>query len=86
MKKLLSFLKKEPSREDLRREFYKSRCEELTRELADIRANYDFVNDPQYIDALIFAENSVICRLGQLYKDARAEGISIEFHEHSKSQ
>lgn len=85
MKNLLDFFKKKTDPADTRREFYKKRCEELTRQLADIRTNYDFVNDPQYIDALIFAENSVTCQLGQLYKDARGEGISIQFHERNNS-
>ena len=85
MKNPLSFLKKQQSAEDIRREFYKSRCDELTRQLYDIRTNYNFVNDPQYIDALIFAENSVSCQLGQLYKDARAEGIKIEMFERNKT-
>lgn len=86
MKNPLSFFKKETPAEDIRREFYIKRCNELTRQLNDIRTNYDFVNDPQYIDALIFAENSVSCQLAQLYKDARGEGISIQFHERSETR
>lgn len=85
MKNPLSFFKKEASPEDTRREFYQKRCDELTQQLHDIRANFNFVNDPQYIDALIFAENSVTCQLGQLYKDARAEGIKIQLYERNKT-
>ncbi len=86
MKNPLKFFKKEITPADIRREFYKTRCEELTRQLADIRTNYNFVNDPQYIDALIFEENAVTCQLGQLFKDARSEGISIQFHERSDTR
>lgn len=67
-----------------RREFYKQRCAELTEQLKDIRTNYDFVSDPQSIDAFIFAENSVTCQLEQLYREARAEGITIQLHERLK--
>ena len=81
MKILEMLSKKAPSAESERREFYKKRCTERTEQLKDVRANYDFVSDPQSIDALIFAENSITCQLDQLYKEARAEGITIPLHE-----
>lgn len=83
--KILEMLSpKKPSAESERREFYKKRCTELTEQLNDIRTNYDFVSDPQSIDALIFAEKSITCQLDQLYKDARAEGITIRLYERLK--
>ncbi len=83
--KILEILsKKEPSPDSERREYYKKRSEELTEQLNDIRTNYDFVTEPGAIDALIFAENSVTCQLEQLYRSARAEGISIQLHERKK--
>lgn len=84
MKIPVIFPKKEPSAESERREYYKKRSEELTEQLNDIRTNYDFVTEPGAIDALIFAENSVTCQLEQLYRSARAEGISIQLHERKK--
>ncbi|MDE7229150.1 MAG: hypothetical protein K2N56_01600, partial [Oscillospiraceae bacterium] len=84
MKIPVIFSKKEQSAENSRREYYKKRCSELTEQLNDIRTNYDFVSDPQSIDALIFAENSVTCQLELLYREARAEGITIQLHERMK--
>lgn len=67
-----------------RREFYKQRSAELTDQLENIRANFDFVTDPQAIDSLIYAENSVVCMLELLIREARQEGITIEPHERQK--
>ena len=85
MKILEKLHKRSPSDPaDKRREFYKQRCTELTEELRNIRANYDFVSDPGAIDALIYAENSLTCQLEVLIKEAKAEGISIQLHERMK--
>ena len=67
-----------------RREYFKQRCTELTEQLRDIRTNYNFVSDPDSIDALIYAENSLNCQLGVLIKEAKSEGISIQLHERLK--
>ena len=82
LEKLTKKTLSDPNKE--RREFYKQRYAELTEELRDIRANYDFVSDPRSIDALIYAENSLTCQLEVLIKEAKAEGISIQLHERSK--
>lgn len=85
MKILEKIRKRSPSDPaEERREFYKQRCAELTEELRDIRANYDFVSDPGAIDALIYAENSLTCQLEVLLKQAKEEGISIQLHERMK--
>ena len=85
MKILEKLCKKPPSDPvEKRREFYKQRCAELTEELKDIRANFDFVSDPRSIDALIYAENSLTCQLEVLLKEAKAEGITIQLHERLK--
>lgn len=85
MKILERLLKKlSPNPVDDRREFYKQRCSELTDELNNIRANFNFVSDSRSIDALIYAENSVTCQLEVLLKEAKAEGISIQLHERMK--
>lgn len=76
--------KKEESGANIRRKTFASECAELTERLADIRANFDNVTDAASIDALIYEENAVLCRLEQLYREARAEGITVEPHERTK--
>lgn len=76
--------KKEESGYDIRRKMFARECGELTERLADIRANFDNVTDTASIDALIYEENAVLCRLEQLYREARAEGITVELHERIK--
>ncbi len=66
---------------DTRRQKLALECNELTERLTDIRANFNNVTDTAAIDALIYEENAVLCRLEQLYREARAEGIAIEPHE-----
>lgn len=82
LEKLTKKLSSDPISE--RREFYKQRYAELTEELNNIRANFDFVSDSRSIDALIYAENSVTCLLEVLLKEAKAEGITIQLHERMK--
>ena len=55
----------------------------LTERLTDIRSDFDQVTDEDVIDALIYEENAVLARLAQLYKDAKAAGISLKPHEHT---
>lgn len=66
-------------REVLRREYL-----ELLERLSDIRRNFDFVEEPSCADALIFEENAVVLRLERLLGEAKAQGLSIEFHEMAK--
>ena len=54
---------------------------ELTERLYDIRSAFDLSTDEAVIQALIFEENAVLCRLSALYKKARTEGIRLEFYE-----
>lgn len=83
--KLLDKLKKNAeTHKESRRKALARECSELTERLADIRANFDAVIDPPAIDALIFEENAVICRLEQLYREARLEGISVEIYDRRK--
>lgn len=51
---------------------------ELTGRLADIRANYGFAEDSQTIEALIYEENAILCRLDALIREARENGMSIQ--------
>ncbi len=78
------FTKNNETYQEKRRKTIAAQCTILTERLADIRANFDAVTDPSAIDALIFEENAVLCRLEQLYREARAEGIKVELHERIK--
>ncbi len=53
----------------------------LTEQLTQIRANFDQVTDNDAIDAMIYEENAVLARLAQLYKDAKAAGITLDIYE-----
>ena len=53
----------------------------LTDKLEQIRANYDFVSEDAEIDALIYEENAVLCRLSALYRRARESGIHVDYPE-----
>lgn len=86
MKLLEKLTRKTDPAEDERRSVFAKRCAELTERLADVRMNFNNVTDPQTIDALIFEENAVLCRLEQLYREARAAGVSVELHERGKKQ
>lgn len=70
--------------EEKRRKAFARQCSALTERLADIRANFNAVTDPPAIDALIYEENALLCRLEQLYREARAEGITVELYERQK--
>lgn len=59
---------------------------ELTQRLAAIRANFDFAQDDNTIDALIYEENAVLARLAQLNKTARAAGTRCEPFLQKKSK
>ena len=76
--------KKRDSERDTRGEVIGKRCAELTERLADVRSNFDYATDPAAIDALIFEENATLCRLEQLYREAKEEGISVEVYERKK--
>lgn len=51
---------------------------ELTERLENIRANFDLVSEEADIDALIYEENAVQCRLSALYRKAREMGLHAE--------
>ncbi len=57
---------------------------ELTERLAEIRANFDFTENEELIDALIYEENALIARLSALYKEAKAAGSRLEIYELKK--
>ena len=50
----------------------------LTEQLEDVRANFDIVTDERAIDALIYEENALICRIESLHREARERGISVQ--------
>ena len=50
----------------------------LTEQLQDVRANFDIVTDERAIDALIYEENALICRIESLHREARERGLSVQ--------
>ena len=50
----------------------------LTEQLEDVRANFDIVTDERAIDALIYEENALICRIESLHREARERGLSVQ--------
>ena len=77
-------LKKELPAEEKRREFFERSCSGLTEQLNNIRANFDMATDESAIDAIIYEENAVLCRLDSLYRQARSEGITLNIHERKR--
>lgn len=71
---------KKPEADHRKNEFLRQYTE-LTERLSTIRANYDMVTDESTIDALIYEENAVLSKLSGLYKQARAQGITLEYDE-----
>lgn len=53
--------------------------EALTEKLEQIRTNFDFAGDEAEIDALIYEENAVLCRLSGIYSTARQLGIHADY-------
>ncbi|MGN1110266.1 MAG: hypothetical protein ACI4QY_01340, partial [Oscillospiraceae bacterium] len=57
-----------------RLEMMKEAYSELVSRLCDIRTMFNFTADSDMIEALIYEEKSVLCKLAFLSKAARAEG------------
>ena len=74
------FRKKTAPISDRRRQFER-RSARLVERFAGVRAAFDLANDDDTIDALIYEENAVLCRLTALYKQARAEGITLDIFD-----
>lgn len=75
LKKLLN----RPNGYETRAISFRREYAELTDRLETIRTNFDNVSDESVIDALIYEENAVLCRLSALYRKARESGIRLEF-------
>ena len=54
---------------------------ELLNRLSEIRLNFNFTDNPSQIDALIYEENAVLCRLKELYRSAKSSGMKLEAFE-----
>lgn len=54
------------------------RISELTEQLGDVRSNFDIVTDERAIDALIYEENALLCRIEALHHEARERGITVQ--------
>lgn len=76
---LKGLLKHRPTSEESRARAFRKEYGELLDRLECIRANFDNVSEVSDIDALIYEENAVLCRLSALYRQARETGIRLEF-------
>lgn len=66
---------------DREREEIAKRIGALTEQLEDVRANFNIVTDERTIDALIYEENALLCRIESLRCEARERGITIQPYE-----
>ena len=68
---------KEPQ-EDKKSQRLRREYNELLNRLSEIRSNFDFIDNPTSIDALIYEENATLCRLQELYREARERNMKLE--------
>ena len=66
---------------DYERESYIRDYYGLLRQLSDIRRNFDFIEDEPAIEAIIYEENAVVCRLEHLIRMAKKEHITLPVEE-----
>lgn len=71
-------------KEDEKTAKLKSEYNELLNRLSDIRNNFDYTDNPSSIDALIYEENATLCRLRELYSEARERSVTIDAFDSSK--
>lgn len=78
IKEIFCKMRKKPQtgNSELRREYNM-----LLSKLSDIRSNFNFTDNPSTIDALIYEENAALCRLRELYSEARKNGMTLEAFE-----
>lgn len=76
---LKNLMNRRPTAEESRARAFKKEYDELKDRLDCIRTNFDNVSADSDIDALIFEENAVLCRISALYRQARESGIRLEF-------
>ena len=81
---LLKFKIHKASADDQKSESIRKEYNELLNRLSDIRSNYNFIDNPSSIDALIYEENAALCRLQELYREARESSITLEAFERNK--
>lgn len=58
----------------------------LTDRLEQIRTNFDFASEDSEIDALIYEENAVLCRLSSLIHRARDMGVHVDFPDYDRGK
>lgn len=72
------FDRRRTSPDELRARELLKEYEELTQRLEQIRAFFDLAQKDSDIDALIYEENAVQCRLSALYQRARDMGVHFD--------
>lgn len=76
---LKNLLNRRPSADKLRQQELMREYSVLVDRLSQVRTCFDYAEDSEEIDALIYEENAVLCRLRSVYLRARDMGIHIDF-------
>lgn len=76
---LKNLLNRRPSADKLRERELMREYSVLVDRLSQIRVCFDYAESDEEIDALIYEENAVLCRLRSVYLRARDCGIRVEF-------
>lgn len=76
---LKNLLNRRPSADKLRQQELMREYSALVDRLSQVRTCFDYAEDSEEIDALIYEENAVLCRLRSVYLRARSMGIHIDF-------
>lgn len=76
---LKNLLNRRPSPDNLRGRELMREYTALVDRLSQIRTCFDFADSNEEIDALIYEENAVLCRLRAVYQQARDMGLRVDF-------
>lgn len=76
---LKNLLNRRPSADKLRERELMREYSALMDRLSQVRTSFDFADSDEEIDALIYEENAVLCRLRAVYQQARDMGLRVDF-------
>lgn len=78
---LKNILNHRPSAEKLREKALMREYIRLLDKLEQLRTSFDYAVDSPEIDALIYEENAVLCRLRAIWNQAREMGLYVDLPE-----
>lgn len=76
---LKNLLNRRPSADKLRERELMREYSALMDRLSQVRTSFDFADSDEEIDALIYEENAVLCRLRAVYQQAQDMGLRVDF-------